>query len=310
MAYISLFPTLTEDLIKNAQINVKSVDFYYDFDTEKRILKCEDTGANNVYKLSDSFGLWNPDEFGFGLNGVIKIDNTSLLFGENGIADISTTLGIAIIWTSRTSRDRGLFTVDCNLKYSQKKNEIEFNGSFEKGQLRGRVEVRWILYIKNSKRGNDSYFATNLGTDLGSFLQFSIELDGKGSLFPIFTINDSSKPLWEVICDWTEPDQDQFNEVVKILINEDHKNYKYLDPTNKSYDPQLFQEIISSAMTIIVLKFRNDNTIVWDEFMNKDSYESGTVCDAMKYFVDTLEWKTSTPESLSLSIRQYFERKI
>ena len=139
--------------------------------------------------------------------------------------------------------------------------------------------------------------------------KFVIRLDGVGSVFPVYEIHEPGQPLWYVKCDWDDPTYDLFSDCVAININTAHKNYKYLDKTKRTFDEQLLKEIMASALGVIITKLKEQENY-WDVTTIGEDLQSGSVSEAINYFINTLEWDVSGPESLSLSIRKFFDQRM
>jgi len=138
---------------------------------------------------------------------------------------------------------------------------------------------------------------------------YTIKLDGTSSTFPIYEVNEPGQPLWYLKCDWYDPTADSMADCVSINFNTAHKNYAYLDREDKNYDSQLLAEIMASAITLLIEKVRLEQGY-WEQIMQGESLETGSVGQAIYYFMETLEWDLSSPESTSLSARKFFDQRI
>ena len=87
-----------------------------------------------------------------------------------------------------------------------------------------------------------------------------------------------------------------------------HKNYKYIDRSQKSFCHQLLVEVMSSALCCILEKIRSEGYI--DQILGDEEMESGSIGEVVRYFSDTLEWDFSTPDKLSLSTRKFFDGRM
>ena len=66
---------------------------------------------------------------------------------------------------------------------------------------------------------------------------------------------------------------------------------------------------MASAITVLIEKLRLD-TGYWEQIMQGDNLENGSVGQAIYYFMETLEWDLSSPEATSLSARKFFDQRI
>ena len=312
---VNLFPTFTEERRNKLKYNFSDYSFFYNDDNCENELLSEDAeGDGKTLSLSDELGYWKPDLYNFGLLRQYDISNLNSLFGTSGIACRNAVLGIALMWTSQESKQRGSLEIGV-FDYETDSIKYSVKHCFMNGQFRGKVQFETILFIK--EKGipflGENHLANEPGIVLGSFGDMiTIVFDGSGSMFPIVfdeTLSAQS-PLWEVICGWDDPIVDAFYETVLIRFNVNNKNYKkYMDKDSSFYDPQLFKEILASALTIIIAKVR-ENQEDWDATVNGTDLNAGSVSEAVNYFINTLEWDLSSPESSSLSIRKFLDQRI
>ena len=306
----ALFPTLSEDLKQKILFHEKDYHFFYG-DSVHHDLKYDNPDGLKTYSLFEENGPWNVDDYNFGFSRSFSFKAHQFLFGEKGIACKNATLGIAIIWTSADSKQRGVITSDKDITFSNPAVDIDIKHRFEKAQLRGSVGLQTVLYIKKEGTPNKSeeHLANTYGFILGELDNDIILLDGNGSSFPIVSTNAPGQPLWWVKCDWEDPTVDLFAESVTIYLNENHKNYSFIDKKSPNYNPQLIQEIFSQALLIIVTKLKQ-NATYWNDTINENNLEPGSVSEAIAYFSSTLQWDLQSVENTSLSIRKFFEGKL
>lgn len=310
-ATISSFPMITEDMLKDISIEMSEYSFCYMEISKKNFLECERISDDSViYMINDSQGIWNPDEYNFSINRQYKFNNYNILFGENGVACNDSVIGVAVVWTSADSKQRGIINVG---EINNTFEELNFNMEyfFDKAQLRGDVEFTTIIYIKNpgNPLNNEQHLANSCGCVVAEIDKLYLRLDGAGSMFPIYEVNYSDKPLWDLKCEWEDPRYDEFAECVSININTGHKNYKYLDKSKRTYDEQLLKEIMASALTIVITKLKNET--FWDSIVSGTAeFDNGSIAQAVSYFITTLGWNVTKPESLSYSIRKFFDERM
>ena len=309
-----LFPSLTEDFANRIRIQSKETEFYY---TNREDEEFELMGelldqSSCIYKLTDTLGIWTQDDYNFGIRKKYLLRTFQCLFGPEGIACKDAKIGLALVWTSADSKQRGIIEVgQFGSEDLQMQNEADV--LFQKAQLRGRVDFSTVLYIacSGTPTENEIHLANTPGYILGEFEneKFSIQLDGNGSIFPVYERPEEGQPLWYVKCDWLDPLTDSFEESVSIHINTLHKNYRYIDRTQKTYDKQLLVEIMSSAISIVIETLRADEAS-WEEITSGENFEHGSVGEIIYYFKNTHNWELSTPQSVSLSIRRFFDQRL
>lgn len=310
-ANISLFPTLNEDLLRKIRFQPSLYEFYYVRDDQEFPLRAEAIdGSVTLHKIIDDDGIWSPDDYNLCLKRHYSLRTYQCLFGENGIACKNAVLGLALMWTSADSKQRGVIPIG-DIKNSQRDIDMNRNYEFLVAQLRGDVEFTTVIYLKNAGTPlwNEEHLANEYGCLLGEIDKFVIKLDGNGSVFPMYEVHEPSQPLWYIKCDWDDPTYEQFSECVSIYINSAHKNYKYLDKTMKRFDEQLIKEIMSSALIVIITKLKEQENY-WQATTIGDDLQKGSVSEAIYYFINTLGWDVSTPEAMSLSIRKFFDQRM
>jgi len=308
---ISSFPMITEDMLKDINIEMSEYSFGYMENGKKNFLGCERISDDSaIYMINDIEGVWNPDEYNFSINRQYKFNYYSTLFGEKGIACSDSVIGIAVVWTSPDSKQRGIIDVG-EMKNIYEEVHFDMEYYFDKAQIRGDVEFTTIIYIKNpgNPLSNEQHLANSCGCIVGEIDKLYLRFDGTGSMFPIYEINDLDKPLWYLNCEWEDPRYEDFAECVSIHINTGHKNYKYLDKAKRTYDEQLLKEIMASALTIVITKLRSET--FWDSIISGTAeFDDGSVAQAASYFITTLGWNVTKPELLSYSIRKFFDERM
>lgn len=311
-ANISLFPIITEELLNKMRFQASPYELYYIRSDQEYILRAEEVDSSTiVHKIIDDEGIWSPDDYQLCVRRKYSIRTYQCLFGVNGIACNNAKLGIALMWTSFDSKQRGVIPIGI-IENSQRDLDLELNYEFGEAQLRGDVEFSTIIYIKEAGTPlwGEEHLANQYGCVLGELEnKFVIRLDGVGSVFPIYEISEPGQPLWYVKCDWDDPTYDLFSDCIAININTAHKKYKYLDKTKRTFDEQLLKEILASALEIIITKLKEQENY-WDVTTIGEDLQSGSVSEAINYFINTLEWDVSGPEAMSLSIRKFFDQRM
>ena len=150
-AGISLFPTLTDELRSKIRFEELDYKFYYLRDDEKFELKAEPMeGTGTLNKIIDEEGVWTPDDYNFCISNQYSLRTYKCLFGENGIACHDATLGIALMWRSQDSKQRGVIPIG-DIENSEKDLTFKLEYEFHIAQLRGNVQGRVLLPCKGSK---------------------------------------------------------------------------------------------------------------------------------------------------------------
>lgn len=309
---ILLYPSLNEEFINKIRFQKQKYMFFYtDKNDDEYELLDEPTEAfSSKYCIKDENGIWTQDDNNLGLRRKYCLRTFQCLFGPKGLACQNAKLGLAIQWTSPNSRQRGVIRIGefCS---TDQIIEAEAEKIFGKAQLRGEVTFTTILYIAKAgePNENESHLANTNGYILGELDSFIIKLDGSSSAFPVYEVAEPGQPLWYIKCDWLDPTVDSFSDSVSINLNTAHKNYAFIDRNEKVFDSQLLAEIMASAIMLIIEKVRLEPGY-WDQIMQGDNLETGSVGQAIYYFMDALEWDLSTPDSVSLCARKFFDQRM
>lgn len=308
---ITLFPTLSERLLNNLKFQRRPYKFYYlDNNHEERTLTTEQVEPGvELYLLKDENGLWSQDDYNIGFERKISLQSFDQLFGENGIACHDARLGIAIQWKSADSKQRGTVQSE-SFSSSDGIKDFALEHLFQKAQLRGQVDFTTVLYLAEAGHPYETelHLINKEGYILGELETWSMQLDGSGSIFPVFEVVTKGQPLWFVKCDWSDPTVDKLADCVSINLNRAHKNYKYIDRTQRSFNKQLLTEVMASAIFVVIENARQSG--YWDDIVNDKDLDSGSVGEAIHYFQEALEWDLSSPEAVSISARQFFEQRM
>jgi len=263
-------------------------------------------GQEKAFQIVDPKVNWDPTINDLHISQLIQITNPSFLFGPNGVASEDAVLGIAYKWYSKDSSQIKVEPVKEFSKEEVQSLSSEITTVIPKGTLRGKITFEVVLYLSRYKN-NSGMLLTKPGTILGLLESQIILLDGNSSMFPIVEVNDPSKPLWWVKCDFIDPLYEQFREEnVAIVINQAHKLARQLKIENGLGSSALLIEIIATSLQIILEKTKL--TGEWESILNGES-EQGSIGEAIYYFISTFGWDVSSPEKLAKSIREDFENR-
>lgn len=307
------YKTLNEDLLKKIKVSTSEYSFYYndvDEDNESVQITVEYEGLSqknaNMLMLSTKNSNYNSDIHNLIMNGSLFIDNPEYLFGPSGLADFESKIGVALFWFSKTSKQRGVEYLG-EIVYGDSNVILPVFLGFLPKQIRGEINIQIMLYVKKSVNNQYFYMASQSGTMLGIIDEFTIMIDGSGSVFPIVTVNGGNSPLWSLEFNFVDPCEDRFDiEYLQICINKDHKLYPLLDMDDGGLSTSpLLREIIANALSMIIMKVKEDSQS-WASMMN-DEYKQGSICAAIKYFYDTFNWNYDSVYELSYSIRRRFD---
>lgn len=310
----SPYPLMGNSLFQKIGYVTDKAEFSYTEQFEDFPLQLEITseGAVNCCgKLSDPRCSWYPETHNLKFRKTCRFTSAYCLFGEGGIAPSDAVIGLALRWISSKSDERGLIPFG-EITRLDSSSEFSAEGQFDKGKLKGSLKFQTILYLKESgtPKSSEMYFAQQPGTVLGVLDDAEFYIDGNGSIFPIVVVDAPGKPLWHVYYNETaEAMQDRFDsENVEIRLNKAHPSYDSLKIDTSMTESPLFVEVIASALMVIVESAKESLGEEWDTMLSGTGFESGSIAEAIYYFVSRLQWDISNPARMSESIREFLER--
>ncbi|WP_330948742.1 hypothetical protein [Virgibacillus sp. MG-45] len=260
-------------------------------------------GLENTFQLADPKVHYDPDIHDLNLVFEFGIENTRFLFGENGLTGNDGVLGIAVRWHSRDSAQQKVVpatvinSVDDHIDY-------QMNLRIQKGTVRGKVSFEVILYVVKPAHGQIHLVS---GTVLGVLRSSLLLFDGNTSMFPILEVNNPNKGLWWVDCNFTDPSIEPFDdEHVAIVINKGHRHYKQLKIEKGIGSSPLMLEIVATGLQIIIETVKSSGS--WQDILANNS-ETGSIGEAIYYFINTFPWDTSSPENLLRTMREDFNSR-
>lgn len=309
MQTLSTFPTITDELAQKLRLQVSPYRFYYAGEDGEDYDLTADESSTNSHALSDEHGRWSPDTDGFGIARSYTIRCASFLYGKNGVCCKDASLVLALIWKSADSRQRSAIEIGVIANTSTPQS-LSLNRQFPKPKFRGKVDLETAVVIKTGGTPDEDemHLANIPGTVLGVIDSYSVLFDGAGSSFPINIISDKEGLLWSVDASFSEA-SDSFSETVSINLNSAHKDYKYINPSDRSnYNPAFLREVLAGAMTTIVGLARDRD--LWDDILNDQSLDEGSVGQAINYFIRTLDLNLEDAKQCSVAFRDYFEQKL
>lgn len=116
--------------------------------------------------------------------------------------------------------------------------------------------------------------------------------------------------MWNVYYnDASDPMQDKFeSENVEIRLNKAHPNYDALKIESSMIESPLFIEVLSSALMVIVESVKESAGEDWENILEGTGFETGSIAEAVYYFITRLQWDISSPSKTSASIKDFFEK--
>lgn len=251
LPYPVVTDSFTEELDIDDNIGGIKNSLFTNFGDVRKKLIVDDISQNFYTIRNEQDMLWHPQNNNLIIVYDFVIRNTDLFFNTGrGIASCGSTLGLAIKWNNRSSKIRGVFSLEGD-NISAEANQSHFYGeyAFPSKLFRGDLVLELIVYLKSS----DSYLGINsycqkVGTNLGVLFSNKIHIAGGGSIFPYIDREDpEEKSLWGIYIDdsvdfeYTEFDEDN----VSLWYNSCHPDYlKY--GLDKTFDSAFFNEMLAS----------------------------------------------------------------
>lgn len=306
-----LYKTISQSEFSNLNFKIKR-EYAYITDSDIKFIKeqsFENVSNKKIFQLVDDDYEWNPKEQSLYLSVNISLDNINSLFGKNGSCYEDSTLGVGLVWKPDKSRIKRCKKL-CELTAKENKANVTIK-DIELPNISSNVDFYLVIYISNAGKINGlPFFANEEGMILYQELIWSIIIDGNASIFPVYEIENENGPIWSYYCDVIDIAEDPFDmEHIRIDINKSHPAYNMIHPKSPTYSQAYVNEILSTAMAMIILDLRSKQTgniIDLDE-----ESEQGSILSVLKYFSDKLGFKINDNyNSLVESIKVFFDKEI
>lgn len=280
-----LYPTLNDELLENLKITVYEQLFYTTDKFGKQVrVNIDNEDASNII-MNDTEGIWNAEFNDLIIEQKIVLGNCKVLFGNQGIANKDSLIGVSVSWWSKSSKRRESYKID-TISIDDSKKSLSVTLTFPSSSFRKQVNYSVNLFSLDNSNEN-SIYANSQGLILGNIFESRLILEGAGSIFPIVSISDAKSPLWYLNCDWTDYN-DSFSDSVVLILNKEHKNYRYLDSNDsKNYNNEMFIEVMISVTVQIIMTAVNKGDI--EEITIDRNLVTGSIGELIKYYIDTYE---------------------
>ena len=139
----------------------------------------------------------------------------------------------------------------------------------------------------------------------------TIVIQGDGSVFPIFDIEDSKGPLWSYFVNFDSIEEDLFDqEHISIYLNKLHASYKFINISDdEHYNQNFFYEVLSNAMTMIIIEIRKN--LPKEQIDLEGNGDEGSILKVLKYFADKLHIRVNGSYSEILSdFKKYLDKEL
>lgn len=309
---INLYPVIGNELLIKIGYQTTNYEFYLNEYDENYSLGIEqiDQNSYDYVKLIDEKYQWDLDKDNLLFKRNISLENPAFLFGKDGVSRKKSELGVGLIWISKDSNQRGAMEIG-TFTSDMKRVDFTVNGKFLSGTFSKRIDIQTVIYLKNANEMLDleEHLSDISGTLLGTLDSNIILIEGDGSEFPIVEVEDKKAALWWIECDWEDIKTDEFNEEnLRICLNKSHKNYKELIRSENEMKSPIFLEILSSVINILILKAKESED--WEDIDRGIGLRTGSIGEAIHYFLKTFNLEDISIEKLNRSIRENLEKKI
>lgn len=205
MENISLYPTLTPDMLQNSGCVPEKYIFTYSYQGQYYGLKQNGTAT---VKLTDPLELWKIEDEGLKIDKTVNIAYPDLLQGSTGVACRNAELGLCIIWTNKALTQTGYILPETDITTPQGR-VCKFSYEFLPGMISGDLELLLIMYIKKRAEevGPDEGALINeTGVTVGQIERKVLDFNSIYMEFPIEEYKSDKEPLWWVeFSEWEDP---------------------------------------------------------------------------------------------------------
>lgn len=257
-------------------------------------------------RINELDSRWTPELHGLTVKQTIIFKKFNAFFGEESITSIENKIGLAAKIYSRESNFQETVILD---EFYTGDNESIFDlvKIFEENELRGSVSFEFFIFLRELNI-KEKFQADMVGTILTEepILEYTLLIDGDGSMFPIVEVYEVGKPLWSVNMSWEDALAEPFNtNYVSLVINRAHERYKDLVSVKSKQSMYLLDEIMITAMAMIMQKVLIEDLVSIEEI--KDEALDGSIGKIIWYWYSSFDINVHSLASISESFHQYME---
>jgi|GEM_PF-3965407 len=306
-----LYPTISKAIISSSGIRLDR-SFYFVKDGVRHDLKegpLPKSTNELERRLEDETSSWNHRSDPVHAIFTVSIKYPNEFYGTYGIAASKTKLGLGIEWKAKDSKVRGYQFLGY-IQESETPIKLDSIDTTIK-DLTSDVYVRLVIFV--SEPGvlkKDEFFGNEKGLVLGKIDAFHICVEGKGSVFPLDTIEDQNGPLWSVFVEFDDAYSDPFDdEYIYVAFNKLNPAYKYIDFESKEYNEPFMKQTFAAALATLLLEIRSRYP---DEVFNLEKKsEPGSIHTAIKYFADVKKIDVNgSPAELAKTVTAFIEKEL
>lgn len=214
----------------------------------------------------------------------VDLSNASILYGENGIAPMGSSLYLGIEFFSTVDKFRGIWnSANQSIQALNNPQHFHFSGHIKKNTYSSNICLNTLIYLgskSNSVNSNESHLNNDEGVLLGNLSHKEICISLDKSLFPIYKKSLNTNELWLCEISYDDPEIDEFLTSFRIILNTKHKDFKYIDKDSIAYCERLLLEIVAAAICCLIEKIKEEDK--WDDILNNENIVEGSILDALK----------------------------
>jgi len=287
-------------------------DYYYKNENQQKISLISPNGGENNFEiaLKSEDDEWCFEKYGLWVSINIKFKNINYLYeGGYQICASGARISIATMYYSTESKSKRI-SKSVELNPLNDVGEYSINLVLDKNDYRKTIHLSTILFISKCAQGiNDDEFANTTGYNLGRIGFKIIRIGGDSSQFDIKIIDNGNRPLWYLVFSFKNPNLDQFNESVLLVLNRAHKDYKFLDENSEFFSRSYMNRIVQNLLYRLFLKLKyglEENYLLKSDL---DDVADGSVTQAVKYIIETHDIDINDDENIYEGLDKVFEGK-
>lgn len=310
---ISLYKKITDDMLKESKIQIKSPTLTY-ISEETETIAIDSNIEDSYIKEPQEFyiqvnefdTMWSPSENELFIEQEIIIEDPSILFGEFGVTSQKNKIGFGCHCYSRTSSFQK--TYQCGVfGHGDGTIKLKYSEEFPAASLRGSIYFDFFFYLYEKSEAN-LFEAKQEGLILSedNLLTLTLVVDGDGSSFPMSEFSDKEGPLWRLEKKWVDASIDAFdNSSVSLSLNTAHPLFLSLKKEHDKRNRALMGDIMIQAMGMII----QEVIIIEQNNIDDEDLYPGSVLAAVAYWVSTFELDISNLFTIQNSLREKLDRQ-
>ena len=205
MEKISLYPTLTPDMLQNS--GYVSDDYIYTYCYQGQYYDLQKKGTATV-KLTDPLDVWKIEDEGLKVDKTVYIAYPHLLQGPEGVACRNAEVGLCIIWTNKKLTQTGYILPETD-SITPQGRECRFSYEFSPGLISVDLELLLTMYIKKEAEevlSDEGALINETGVTVGVIERTVLDFSSVFMEFPIEEFASEKEPLWWVdFSEWEDP---------------------------------------------------------------------------------------------------------